>query len=334
MKCQLLTDFMHLGIKTCGDIYEYRAYLSRLFGEKAFQFLMTCYLGLGRTKVQPAEEFERKSVGTESTFHDMSSKTELREKLRHIAEELEKDTKRTQFKGRTLVLKIKLHTYEVLTRQVAPPKAVHLADDLYKFSLPMLSKLEKEIPGLTLRLMGLRLTHLVSMKKETTDFFGASQSASTSMAAAIRFANNLEEEWEVWPESEFEDAARQEKQDEMDEVEALSQEHEETRYAHGQIRNASYAKSPGPATDDKTEVWACPVCSRPQVADDRAFNDHIDFCLSKGTIQDVAKEGTSGSSPQINSSWTPLASKKRGRSSTTGILSDEAAKQKKRLFFG
>ena len=105
-----------IGIKTCGDIFAQRAYLSKLFGEKGFQFLMQCYLGLGRTKVQPAHEYERKSVGTETTFRDMGGKAELRDKLRWIAEELEKDLTRTQFKGRTLVLKIKLHTYEVFTR--------------------------------------------------------------------------------------------------------------------------------------------------------------------------------------------------------------------------
>ncbi len=50
-----------IGVKTCGDIYAYRHYLSRLFGEKAFIFLMQCYLGIGRTIVRPAEEYERKS---------------------------------------------------------------------------------------------------------------------------------------------------------------------------------------------------------------------------------------------------------------------------------
>ncbi len=128
-----------IGITTCGDIYAQRAYLHKLFGEKAFHFLMQTSLGLGRTTVQPAEDYERKSVGTESTFRDISSKQELREKLRHTAEELEKDMARVQVKGRTLVLKVKLHTYEVFTRQVAPPKAIHLAEDLYNYSLPMLA---------------------------------------------------------------------------------------------------------------------------------------------------------------------------------------------------
>lgn len=78
-----------IGIKTCGDIYPQRHLLNRLFGDKTFEFLMGVYLGLGRTDIRPAEEFERKSVGTESTFHDMSDAKEMRQKLRWTAEELE-----------------------------------------------------------------------------------------------------------------------------------------------------------------------------------------------------------------------------------------------------
>ena len=217
-----------IGVKTCGDLYSQRAYLSKLFGHKAFQFLMQCYLGLGRTQVAPAEEHERKSVGTESTFKEMSDKHELRAKLRWIAEELEKDLARTQFKGRTLVLKIKLHTYEVLTRQTVVPKAIHAAEDLYNYSLPMLMKLDREIPGMKLRLMGLRCTHLVSAKKTDVDFFGTRRLGSLERSP-IKRANTDDEGWEIWPEAEadaeaeFEEAARQERQDEMEELERLSQ---------------------------------------------------------------------------------------------------------------
>ncbi|KHN97706.1 DNA-repair protein, UmuC-like protein [Metarhizium album ARSEF 1941] len=166
-------ELLELGVRTCGEIYEHRKYLSLLFGDKTFEFLISCYLGLGRTRVQPAEDYDRKSIGTESTFREMSDSAKLREKLRWTAEELEKDMERAHCKGRTLCLKIKLHTFEVLTRQAVMPRAICSADDLYHFSLPILAKLEQEIPGLKLRLMGLRCTHLVSTKKpDTMAFFG------------------------------------------------------------------------------------------------------------------------------------------------------------------
>ena len=312
-----------IGVKTCGDIFAHRAYMSKLFGEKAFQFLMGVYLGLGRTNVQPAEEYERKSVGTESTFKEMSDPQQLRDMLRHVAEELEKDCERTQFKGRTLVLKVKLHTYEILTRQVAPSKAVHQADDLYKFALPMLVKLEKEIPKFTLRLMGLRLTSLISMKKSNIDTFFTPkpQSASTKP-----FMPAGEGEWEQWPDSEFEDAARQEKQDDLDTLEKMSQEYNEEYnntprqspigHAGTIIANVPAATSEDTAKGvhgEQEETWNCPICSQPQPADAVLFNQHIDGCLSKQTIKDIVRENASPSrSPQERPPMLGQG-KKRGR---------------------
>ncbi|KAL9130667.1 MAG: hypothetical protein Q9217_001194 [Psora testacea] len=335
-----------VGVKTCGDIYAQRQYLSKLFGEKAFQFLMQTYLGLGRTKIQPVEEYERKSVGTESTFKDMSDKIRLCEKLRWTAEELERDLTRTQCKGRTLVLKIKLHTYEVFTRQVITPKAVSSADELYTYALPMLTKLEKEMPGMKLRLMGLRCTHLMSTKKGTSkDFFGLQRFCSidssggeiTTNTGSPRTIKDDEGEWQVWPDTEFEAAARQERQDELDELERLSQEQEQKhqrqqqphepptteqetdleasnrKYKHGRaifpnptppkIRmdsglgfrkpESGYEKpEPDRKQKQKQRAWICPICTTPREPDERAFNEHVDFCLSRGTIMEAAAAST------------------------------------------
>ncbi|KAI9768716.1 MAG: hypothetical protein M1840_004711 [Geoglossum simile] len=288
-----------IGIKTCEDIYHQRAYLTDLFGQKAFQFLMNCYLGIGRTTVRPAEEYERKSVGTESTFKDMSGRAQLRAKLRWISEELEKDLLRTEFKGRTLCLKVKLHTYEVLTRQATPPKAVQLADDLYQYALPMLSKLEQDIPGMKLRLMGLRATHLVSSKKKNVNFFGARGLAPVNLESqgTKRKATVLEEdgtEWEAWPEEEFEELARQERQAETEELEALSQEQEQKEIdQRKEDEKVAYLNPRDHQFGIKEECWECPICFRPQLANDRAFNDHMDFCLSKQTIKEALRDSTS-----------------------------------------
>lgn len=365
-----------IGVRTCGEIYSQRAYLSKLFGEKAFQFLVQCYLGLGRTKVQPAEEYERKSVGTESTFREMSDKGELREKLRWIAQELEKDLARTQFKGRTLVLKIKLHTYEVLTRQVIPPKAVITADDLYTYSLPMMAKLEREIPGMKLRLMGLRCTHLVSTKKPGVNFFGLQRPSSADDEGELSKSKSDEDgEWEVWPEAEFEEAARQERQDEMNELELLSQQEqqredmepltqeEQVEESNRRLKNGReilHLPNPDPRKLDsgigfskpptgcrqpleaapKEKIWTCPICGRPQEASDREFNEHVDFCLSRGTIKEVARE----------TSTSPIGLENRaansgGKESVSGRIRVKSsgkrkgdigvgAKDNKRPFFG
>lgn len=312
-----------VGVKTCGDIYPQRQFLNQLFGEKAYEFLITCYLGLGRTSVQPAEEYERKSVGTESTFKDMSDPAQLREKLRWTADELEKDMQRAECKGRTLVLKIKLHTYEVFTRQVVTPKAVYLADDLYNYSLPILSKLEQEIPGMKLRLMGLRCTHLVSTKKpDTLAFFGLRPRRTESSGSTDEQADSThgkrkddEGEWEQWPEEDLDGYEIGLPQDGTHEVdgESLS-----PFRRHGKEILPNPAPKKKQDSPPEEEWWDCPICARPQAADERQFNEHIDLCLSRQVIRDtVQQEGlpildSNTTTPESKRSRS-ISEKKRGR---------------------
>ncbi|KAK4180999.1 tannase and feruloyl esterase-domain-containing protein [Triangularia setosa] len=320
-----------VGINTCGDVYTQRQFIERLFGEKTYNFLLRCYLGLGRTNVQPAEEYERKSVGTERTFRDMGDPTQLREQLRRIAEELEKDMRRAECKGRTLCIKVKLHTYEVLTRQVALPKAVFLADDLYHYSLPMLVKLEQEVPSLKLRLMGLRCTHLLSTKKpDTMAFLGfrprRSASAETdesTSGARTKKATGIEEEWEVWPAETSDDVP-------VDHAENSSGAGSPFR-RHGKEVLPNPKKEQQPAEETHEELWDCPICNRPQTPDERQFNEHIDLCLSRQTIRDTIQQ-VAASNPSPIKTTVPEANKtkekKRGRQPTP------ADPRQKKLRFG
>ncbi|KAL1956087.1 hypothetical protein VTO42DRAFT_7682 [Malbranchea cinnamomea] len=299
-----------VGIKTCGDIYQYRGILSQLFGQKAFQFLMRCYLGLGRTRIEPPDESQRKSVGTESTFQELEGLPKLQGKLREIAAELERDMLRTQFKGRTLVLKVKLHTFEVFTRQTVLPKAVCTAEDLYKYSLPLLVKLNKEIPNMKLRLMGLRCTNLVSTKKVGLEFFGfhnreAKQTADQA-GPVDKQIFSADEEFEV--------AALHERLEEMDQLERLSQEITESNDGvDANERKGDPAECP---------TWSCPICSSLQPAEDTSFNQHVDFCLSRETIKEVVK-GT------LQTSSQPLSKRK-----ASAAFVGPTANSRKRPFFG
>ncbi|CAI7597004.1 unnamed protein product [Penicillium glandicola] len=313
-----------IGVKKCGDIFLHRALLAKLFGEKASQFLAQCYLGLGRTKIEPVETQERKSVSTETTFHEIGDKEELRAKLWWAAQELEKDLARTQFKGRTLALKVKLHTFEVLTRQIAPSRAVSLAKDLYSFALPMLAKLEKDIPNLKLRLLGLRCSNLVSTQKVGINFFGVATqpkpATEPNSEPILVSASSANPDHEISTERAFEAAARQEIQDEMNDLEKLSQETPDVSVAPEPKASAAPEVVEAPPI-----MWDCPICARPQIADDRTFNEHVDFCLSKQTIRQVVQD----TSEEI--SLIPHNARKRKTPSQTVI--PEMDPKQKRLFF-
>ncbi|KAL6837089.1 hypothetical protein V8C40DRAFT_4032 [Trichoderma camerunense] len=332
-------ELLEIGVKTCGDLYEQRQYLNRLFGDKYYVFLLRCYLGLGRTKIQPAEEYERKSVGTESTFHDISDPAKLRDKLRSTAEALEKDLKKNECKGRTLCIKIKLHTFEVYTRQVVLPKSIQLADDLYNYSLPMLAKLEQEIPGMKLRLMGLRCTHLVSTKKpDTMAFFGFKprrQDAGESSDAGMvkRKASEPLEKEEEWEKLGTDDDDLLEDLDDSLENVSHEQEGEEDEMLQDRRHGKEIVPNPPPERGAQPEEdwWECPICLRPQAANERQFNEHIDLCLSRQTIRDAVQadeppKETKPVPPDVNKR-PKLTEKKRGRPPSTD------PKQKKLSFF-
>ncbi|RYP05985.1 hypothetical protein DL764_003445 [Monosporascus ibericus] len=339
-------ELQEIGVKTCGDIYTHRHLLRQLFGEKTFEFLIQCYLGLGRTDIQPAEEYERKSVGTESTFRDMSDPVQLREKLRSTAEELEKDMRRAECKGRTLVLKIKLHTYEVFTRQVVTPRAIFLADDLFNYSLPILNKLQQEVPGMKLRLMGLRCTHLVSTKKPDTRAFFGLRPLRTESSGESTYSNSKRKASEALDgdESETGPITTSTKDDTGDGKDVYGSQVTDSMSGEGDNRR-SHGKEivPNPkrsSPEKEDDWWDCPICSRPQPTDERLFNDHIDLCLSRQAIRDtVQREATQSPAPR---SETPEAKRpktvgdrrKKGRPSSSACPSGSADPRQKRLFFG
>ncbi|KAK4153370.1 hypothetical protein C8A00DRAFT_33923 [Chaetomidium leptoderma] len=328
-------ELSSVGIKTCGDIYAQRQYLDQLFGQKTYEFLLRCYLGLGRTNVQPAEQYERKSVGTESTFRDMGDPVQLREKLRRTAEELESDMRKAECKGRTLCLKVKLHSFEVLTRQVVPLRAVNLADDIYNYSLPMLAKLEQEIPGMKLRLMGLRCTHLVSTKKpDARAFFGLRPRRSEDAGSADENtgANSTRVsgggEWEELPQEQVNP------EQDLESKENSGMADSQNKHGKGIVPNPTKEQ---PAAAEE-ELWDCPVCARPQPANERQFNEHIDLCLSRQAIRDtVQQDAAVHQQQQQQQQQQPEKSTpetKRARERKRGRPSTPADPKQKKLCFG
>lgn len=321
-------ELREIGVITCGDIYEQRQYLNLLFGEKTFEFLLSCFLGLGRTRIQPAEKYERKSVGTESTFREMSDPMKLREKLRCISEELEQDMRRAECKGRTLCLKVKLHTFEVVTRQAVTPRAICLAADLYSFSLPILSKLEQEIPGMKIRLMGLRCTNLASTKRpDTMAFFGLKRRRPDTVLAGAQVSEEMNAASETNADAEREEPTADKIQlsggtFQNDDPEQL----EDSVFGrHGKQVIANPRKQNSEVED---KLWECPVCLRPQQPDEKGFNDHIDLCLSRQTIRD-AIQGQEASKQQLTQ---PVSKRPRSNDRKRAKASQVDPKQK-RLYF-
>jgi DNA polymerase kappa len=146
----------------------------------------------------------------------------------------------------------------------------------------MLIKLEKEIPGMKLRLLGLRCSNLVTTKKTGLNFFGFTAQPKPPTVEPPEPTK----EREIGAEEAFEAAARQEVQDEMNDLEQLSQ---EAAIPDQSIPTIEAGPEAGPVEESPAQ-WECPICSKPQMADDRGFNDHVDFCLSRQTIREATQD--------------------------------------------
>ncbi|KAG0132814.1 hypothetical protein HOY82DRAFT_605643 [Tuber indicum] len=298
-----------VGVRTWGDVFALRGILSKLFSEKAWSFLLNSYLGLGRTCIHPVAEYERKSLGTESTFKDLSGPGPLRDKLRSTAQELERDLLAANLAGRTITVKVKLHTYQVHSRQKALHRVISSAEDLYNHALPLLQELEGEFQPFKIRLMGLRVTQLSSTRKGTgkMNFFknlpqsvkrkrpeqehkhGQEESPPTKLQRSNAQIEG-EAEWEAWPEGSLDGLLSSgHLSQEVQDVEQLAIEVAINASLNMPARDTPQDPSPPPKMVLK-ERWECPICARSLPADDAVFNEHVDFCLSRETIREVVQE--------------------------------------------
>jgi len=211
--------------------------------------------------------------------------------------------------GRTITVKVKLHTYQVHSRQKALHRVISSAEDLYNHALPLLQELEGEFQPFKIRLMGLRVTQLSSTRKGTgkMNFFknlpqsvkrkrpeqehkhGQEESPPTKFQRSNTQIEG-EAEWEAWPEGSLDGLLSsghlsQEVQDE----EQLAIEEALNASLNMPARDTPQDPSPPPKMVLK-ERWECPICARSLPADDAVFNEHVDFCLSRETIREVVQE--------------------------------------------
>ncbi|KAJ8506726.1 hypothetical protein OPV22_007612 [Ensete ventricosum] len=149
---QILRDV--LGISTCADMLQKGAVLYALFHQCSTDFFLSVGLGLGGTDT-PQQKM-RKSISNERTFSATNDESILFQKLADIAETLSKDMQKECLLGRTLTLKLKTASFEVRTRATTLQKFVNSKEDILIYASKLL---RAELP-LSLRLMGLRMSHL------------------------------------------------------------------------------------------------------------------------------------------------------------------------------
>ncbi|MDR1984609.1 MAG: DNA polymerase IV [Prevotellaceae bacterium] len=129
--------------------------LKRLFG-KAGEFYYNICRGIDERKVTPY--YERKSVGTERTFlKNLTTHFERITELYHIAKELDERLKESNFKGKTLTLKIKFHDFDQISRSKTFDDFIVDFHSILTSAKDILSNIKTE--RTSIRLMGLTVSN-------------------------------------------------------------------------------------------------------------------------------------------------------------------------------
>ncbi|KAK9371237.1 hypothetical protein V1509DRAFT_607038 [Lipomyces kononenkoae] len=306
-----------LDVNLCGDIYRKRALLYQVFTDTTMTFLLHCYLGLGSTEVKPIDQYERKSVSCERSFRGISDLAQMKQKLLHVAEDLEKDCKRLNLSGRKLSLKLKRATFEQISRQRPLPKPINTSSDFYRYGLQML---EKELP-ITVRLIGLRITELVDLshegpmktflKGQRRHTYSLEGESGTSMDVSAELKGSFEGSVALHDDEEIGDLDMIIHGSQEDDVSMADDYRSSSKaiVARDMMREEElHRPSEAPFTplpdsemlpestesgESSTASVYCPICRNQVSAEDRALNRHVDWCLSRTAIREAVKESFS-----------------------------------------
>lgn len=167
---KVTADKMHqLGIFRGKDLKERSlAELTRVFG-KAGVYYYQISRGIDNRLVNPNRV--RKSVSTEHTFYtDLSDRESIRKDMISTAEDLLRRLKKSDFRGRTLSLKVKYSSFEQVTRSKTILQELNQLDQILNIANELLNQVElKE----SIRLLGLTVSNKIDFSEPqqlTIDF--------------------------------------------------------------------------------------------------------------------------------------------------------------------
>jgi DNA polymerase IV (DinB-like DNA polymerase) len=157
----------NMGIKSIGDLaHSDAAMLTESFGVAGTQFYLMAH-GIDRSEVE--ERSQIKSISRETTFEEDTSDLELASGvLNELAAELAKDVQDRGYHFRAITFRIRYENFETHTHGKTLPAVTDRLQDLRKTANELLhthAKLDKKI-----RLVGLRVSNLVSLKEQKTLF--------------------------------------------------------------------------------------------------------------------------------------------------------------------
>jgi DNA polymerase-4 len=168
-----IRKFHGIGAKTAERMYKHGIfngadlkkksleYLAEHFG-KSGAFFYNIVRGIHNSPVKP--DRTRKSLGAERTFSEnISSELFMKERLDHIATEIEKRLGKNELAGKTVTLKIKYRDFKQQTRSKTLDKYISSKEEILQVAIQLM---EQERFRESVRLLGITLSNLNNKEEE------------------------------------------------------------------------------------------------------------------------------------------------------------------------
>lgn len=156
-----------MGIKTIGDLAHYDpAILAEGFGVAGTQFYLMSH-GIDKSEVE--ERSQTKSVSRDVTFEEDTSNFEfVLSILDELSTEIIKDIQAYGYYFRTITFKVRYENFETHTHSKTLPVITNSLQDLRKTARELMHYYLRQ--GRKIRLIGLRVSNLASVKEQKTLF--------------------------------------------------------------------------------------------------------------------------------------------------------------------
>lgn len=147
-----------LGVQTCGELAEKNeGELYRIFGKHGI-LLSKRANGIDDSEVEP--DGESKQYSSEETFpKDVTDVKWLKEKLKEYAESIFEELKAQFRMGKTIVLKVKYHDFQLITRSYTAQSMPQNPEEIWKAAAHLLET-KTEAGQKPIRLLGLGISGL------------------------------------------------------------------------------------------------------------------------------------------------------------------------------
>ncbi len=287
-------------IHTVEQMYEQRALIQHIFTPVQANFLLRASVGCSSSDSFLEDEQEeskgvgQKGISRERTFRPGDSWNEINARLEDIGRLLSNDMQRKNFWAHTITVKVKLHTFDVLSRARTLPRGVfvQLPEDLVRHATELLAEVRHEFMSspehrskpFSVRLLGIRCnnfrheqeTESVGCDQLNLDQFLLPRSTSPILRAAA-----AQEGINACSESKMEEMLHDD----------LTVKAEETNDHDDATQNVVPQDDLTTTKDCEPVTAACPVCGLSLPSNDNlVVNQHIDTCLSGRAVREAIRE--------------------------------------------